>query len=117
MVCPLKSFTVDVWVLSDGKEQDNSLKSKADVEYSFDGKTFSRSVIMKDLSEEKLEEVERSIQQSSSFLEGSMYRVIYHFESEIDDVSFKGAVISDDQKTMKIEVPLDSIAEIKLYTD
>jgi len=103
--------------LSDGKEQDNSLKSKADVEYSFDDKTFRRSVIMKDLSEEKLQEVERSIQQSSSFLEGTMYRVIYHFESEIDNVSFKGAVISDDQKTMKIEVPLDSVMKNPKWLD
>jgi len=103
--------------LSDGKEQDNSLKSKADVEYSFADKTFRRSVIMKDLSEEKLQEVERSIQQSSSFLEGTMYRVIYHFESEIDNVSFKGAVISDDQKTMKIEVPLDSVMKNPKWLD
>ena len=103
--------------LSDGKEQDNSLKSKADVEYTFDGKTFRRSVIMKDLSEEKLLEVEQSIKQSSSFLEGSMYRVIYHFESEIDNVSFNGAVISDDQKTLTIEVPLDSVMKNPKWLD
>ncbi len=103
--------------LSDGKEQDNSLKSKADVEYSFDGKTFRRSVIMKDLSEEKLQEVEQSIKQSSSFLEGSMYRVIYHFESEIDNVSFNGAFISDDQKTLTIEVPLDSVMKNPKWLD
>ena len=103
--------------LSDGKEQDNSLKSKADVEYSFDGKTFRRSVIMKDLSEEKLLEVERSIQQSSSFLEGTMYKIVYHFESEIHSVSFEGAVISDDQKTLKIEVPLDSVMKNPKWLD
>jgi len=103
--------------LSDGKNQDNSLKSKADVEYSFDGKTFRRSVIMKDLSEEKLQEVERSIQQSSSFLEGAMYKVIYHFESEIHSVSFKGAVISNDQKTLKIEVSLDSVMKNPKWLD
>ncbi len=103
--------------LSDGKEQDNSLKSKADVEYTFDGKTFRRSVIMKDLSEEKLQEVEQSIKQSSSFLEGSMYRVIYHFESEIDNVSFNGAFISDDQKTLTIEVPLDSVMKNPKWLD
>ena len=103
--------------LSDGKEQDNSLKSKADVEYTFDGKTFRRSVIMKDLSEEKLLEVEQSIKQSSSFLEGSMYRVIYHFESEIDNVSFNGAFISDDQKTLTIEVPLDSVMKNPKWLD
>ena len=103
--------------LNDDKNQDNSLKSKADVEYSFDGKTFRRSVIMKDLSEEKLQEVERSIQQSSSFLEGTMYKVVYHFESEIHSVSFKGAIISDDQKTLKIEVPLDSVMKNPKWLD
>ena len=103
--------------LSDGKEKDNSLKSKADVDYSFDGKTFKRSVIMKDLSEEELQEVEQSIQQSSSFLEGTMYRVVYHFESEIQNVSFKGAVISNDQRTLTIEVPLDSVMKNPKWLD
>jgi len=103
--------------LSDGKNQENNLKSKADVEYLFDGKTFRRSVIMKDLSEEKLQEVERSIKQSSSFLEGTIYKVVYHFESEIHSVSFKGAIISDDQKTLKIEVPLDSVMKNPKWLD
>ena len=103
--------------LSDGKEKDNSLKSKADIDYSFDGKTFKRSVIMKDLSEEELREVEQSIQQSSSFLEGTMYRVVYHFESEIQNVSFKGAVISNDQRTLTIEVPLDSVMKNPKWLD
>ncbi|MDX5584101.1 MAG: hypothetical protein QNK20_04100 [Aureibaculum sp.] len=103
--------------LSDGKNQDNSLKSKADVEYSFDGKTFRRSVIMKELSEEKLQEVDKSIQQSSSFLEGTMYKIIYHFENEIEDVSFNGAVLSKDQKTVTIEVPLDSVMKNPKWLD
>ena len=103
--------------LSDGKEQDNRLKSKADVDYSFDGKTFRRSVIMKELSEEKLQEVEKSIDQSSSFLEGTMYKVIYHFESEIHNVSFKGAIISNDKKTLTIEVPLDSVMKNPKWLD
>ena len=103
--------------LSDGKEQDNSLKSKADVDYSFDGKTFRRKVIMKELSEEKLQEVDRSIKQSSSFLEGTMYKVIYHFESEINNVSFKGAIISNDKKTLTIEVPLDSVMKNPKWLD
>jgi hypothetical protein len=103
--------------LSDGKEQGNSLKSKADVEYSFDGKTFRRSVIMKELSEEKLQEVEKSIQQSGSFLEGTMYKIIYHFENEIEGVSFNGAVLSKDQKTVTIEVPLDSVMKNPKWLD
>ena len=103
--------------LTDGKNQDNSLKSKADVEYSFDGKTFRRSVIMKELSEEKLQEVDRSIKQSSSFLEGTMYKIIYQFESEIEGVSFNGAILSKDQKTVTIEVPLDSVMKNPKWLD
>ena len=103
--------------LTDGKNQDNSLKSKADVEYSFDGKTFRRSVIMKELSEEKLQEVDRSIKQSSSFLEGTMYKIIYQFESEIEGVSFYGAILSKDQKTVTIQVPLDSVMKNPKWLD
>ncbi len=66
---------------------------------------------MKDLSEEKLKKVDESIKQSSSFLEGSVYRLVYHFENEIKNVSFKGATISDDKKTMTIEMPMDSIVK------
>jgi len=103
--------------LNDGKNEDNSLKSKADVEYSFDGKTFRRSVIMKELSEEKLQEVDRSIKQSGSFLEGTLYKIIYHFEKEIEGVSFNGAVLSKDQKTVTIEVPLDSVMKNPKWLD
>jgi hypothetical protein len=66
---------------------------------------------LKDLSEEKLKKVDESIKQSSSFLEGSVYRLVYHFENEIKNVSFKGATISDDKKTMTIEMPMDSIVK------
>lgn len=103
--------------LNDGKNEDNSLKSKADVEYLFDGKTFKRKVIMKELSEEKLQEVEQSIKQSSSFLEGTMYKIIYHFESDIDNVSFNDAIISNDKKTVTIEVPLDSVMKNPKWLD
>ena len=95
--------------LNENKNEDNDLKSKADVEYSFDGKIFRRNVIMRDLSDEKLQEVERSIKQSSSFLDGSIYKIIYHFESKIKSVSIKDAKISKDKKTLTIEVPLDSV--------
>ncbi len=95
--------------LSEKKKEDKGMPSKADVTYTFDGKTFTREVTLKDLSEEKLKEVDESIKQSSSFLEGSVYRLVYHFEKEIKNVSFKGAIISDDKKTMTIEMPMDSI--------
>ena len=95
--------------LNDNKDDDEGLKSKSDVAYSFKNKVFKREVIMKDLSSEELEVVEQSIKQSNSFLDGTMYKIIYHFESPIKKVSFKGAMISDDKKTLTIEVPLDSV--------
>lgn len=95
--------------LNEQKKDDKSMPSKADVTYKFDGKTFIREVTLKDLSEDKLKEVDESIKQSSTFLEGSVYRLVYHFEKEIKNVSFKGATISDDKKTMTIEMPMDSI--------
>ena len=103
--------------LNENKNEDNDLKSKADVEYSFDGKIFRRNVIMRDLSDEKLQEVERSIKQSSSFLDGSIYKIIYHFESKIKSVSIKDAKISKDKKTLTIEVPLDSVMKNPKWLD
>jgi len=103
--------------LNENKKENNDLKSKADVDYSFDGKTFKRRVVMKDLSEEKLQEVEKSIKQSGSFLDGSIYKIVYHFESKIKSVTFKDAQISEDKKTMTIEVPLDSVMKNPTWLD
>ena len=99
--------------LSDKKKKDKSMPSNSDVSYSFKDKTFSRNVSLKDLSEEQLNE----IKQASSFLEGGLYKIIYHFESEIKSVSFDGAQISDDKKTMTIEIPMDSIIKNQKLLD
>jgi len=99
--------------LSDKKKKDKSMPSNSDVIYSFKDKTFSRNVSLKDLSEDQLNE----IKEASSFLEGGLYKIIYHFESEIKSVSFDGAQISDDKKTMTIEVPMDSIIKNQKLLD
>ncbi len=99
--------------LSDKKKKDKSLPSNSDVSYSFKDKIFSRKVTLKDLSEEQLNE----IKEASSFLEGGLYKIIYHFESEIKSVSFKGAQLSDDRKTMTIEIPMDSIIKNQKLLD
>ena len=98
-------------LLSDKKGKDKGMPSKADVNYIFNGKTFQRKVVLKELSEEKMKELEESLKQAGAFLEGSTYRVVYHFEKNIKSVSFKGAQISDDKKTMTIEIPMDSLAK------
>jgi len=87
------------------EKKDKSAPTQADVSYLFNGKIFRRKVIPKDLSEEEL----TKIREASSFLEGGLYKIIYHFEKKIKSVSFKGAQISDDKKTVTIEVPMDSI--------
>lgn len=99
--------------LSDKKKKDKSLPSNSDVSYSFKDKTFSRKVTLKDLSEEQLNE----IKEATSFLEGGLYKIIYHFESEIKSVSFKDAQLSDDRKTMTIEIPMDSIIKNQKLLD
>jgi hypothetical protein len=73
------------------------------------GNTFHRKVTLKKLSEEEEKEFNNSIEQSSSFLEGSLYKVIYHFENEIKNVSFEGAQISPNKRTLTIEIPMDSV--------
>jgi len=96
---------VKAQALNEKKKEDKSMPSNSEVDYSFNGKTFSRKVTLKNLSDEQLTEVK----EASSFLEGGTYRVIYHFEKKIKSVSFKNALISDDKKTMTIEIPMDSI--------
>ncbi len=95
--------------LSDKKNTDNSTPFNNDTEYSFDGKTFKRRVNLKNLSEEKSNEYEKMISQSGAFLEGSTYRIVYHFEKEIKSVTLKNASISSDKKTLTIEMPMDTL--------
>jgi len=95
--------------LSNKKEGSNVMPSNSNTEFSFDGNIFKRKVTLKDLSKEKSDEFDKMIKQSSSFLEGSNYRLVYHFENVIQHVSFKGAKISDNKKTLIIEMPMDTI--------
>jgi hypothetical protein len=95
--------------LSDKKKANKAMPSNSNIEYSFDGNTFKRIVTLKDLSKEKSDEFDKMINQSNSFLEGSNYRLVYHFERVIKHVSYKGAKISDDKKTLTIEMPMDTI--------
>ena len=95
--------------MSDKKKQQNNFQSNTDVEYLFANNTFSRKVTLKELSKEELEEYEKNIKQASSMFDESTYRIIYHFENKIKSVSIEGAKISDDKKTLTIEMPMDTI--------
>ncbi|HHC79189.1 MAG TPA: hypothetical protein ENK46_04855 [Flavobacteriia bacterium] len=96
---------------NDKKNKDKEVPSKTTVDYLFNGRTFKRKVVLKDLSEEELKKVDKSLQQASTFLEGSTYRLIYHFDKKIKKVSLKDAVISKDKKTMTFEVSMDSLTK------
>ncbi len=95
--------------LSDQKNANSSMSFNNDTEYSFDGKTFKRSVNLKNLSKEKSNEYEKMISQSGAFMEGSTYRIVYHFEKEIKSVRIKDASISIDKKTLTIQMPMDTL--------
>ena len=96
--------------MSVNKNKGNApLMNKSNVTFSLNGNNFVRRTIPKKLTEEEIIEVDKGIQQSSSFLEGSMYKLIYHFEKKIKNISHKDASISKDGKTLTIIVPMDSL--------
>ena len=98
--------------MSVNKNKGNApLMNKSNVTFSLNGNNFVRKTIPKKLTTEEENEVDKSIQQSGSFLDGSMYKLIYHFEKKIKSVSHKEASISNDGKTLTIEVPMDSLVK------
>lgn len=103
--------------MNDSKKQQNNFKSNTNVEYSFTNNTFARKVTPKDLTEEEQEAYETNIKQASSMFDETVYRIVYHFEGEIKSVSIAGAKISDDRKTMTIEMPMDTIMKNPFLLD
>jgi len=103
--------------LSDQKKEDTGMPSKTNIVYSFDGNTLKRSVSLKDLPQEKIQEIDASMNESSSFFDESIYRLVYHFEKDIKEVTFKKAVISENKRTMTIEVPMDSVVKNPMWLD
>lgn len=95
--------------MSDKKNQQDKFQSNTNVEYSLVNNTFTRKVTLKDSSKEKLEEYEKNMKQASSMFDETLYRIVYHFENKIKSVSIKEAKISDDKKTLTIEMPMDTI--------
>jgi len=95
--------------LSDKKKASKNMPFNNDIDYSFKGNVFKRRVNLKKLSKEKSDDFEKMMTQSSAFMEGSTYRILYHFEKEIKNVSLKSAVLSNDRKTLTIEMPMDTV--------
>ena len=98
-------------VLQDKKGDKGEMPSNADITYTLKNKTFRRSVALKKFTEDEQANYDQAMEKASMFLEGSLYKVIYHFESDVKKVSFEGAQISDDKKTVTIEVLMDSLTK------
>lgn len=91
------------------QQQSDAFKSNSDVLYSFKNKTFKRNVILKKQTEEEKEAYKNYLEQSAAMFEGSTYKIVYHFESKVKSVSIDGAKISEDGKTVMLEMPFDKV--------
>ena len=47
----------------------------------------------------------------------TVYRIVYHFEDKIKSVSINGAKISNDRKTLTIEMPMDTVMKNPFLLD
>lgn len=97
--------------LQDKKGDKGEIPSNANITYTLKNKTFKRSVALKKFTEEEQTDYDEAMKKASMFLEGSLYKIIYHFESDVKKVSFEGAQISEDKKTVTIEVSMDSLTK------
>ncbi len=96
--------------VQDGKEN-KAPTTDTEVKYSYNGKKFHRKVIKKKMSAEEEEAYQKSMEQSASFLDGSSYKLEYHFPKKIKSTTYKGATFSADKKTMYIQADMKTITE------
>lgn len=81
-----------------------------DVTYSFENNTFKRTVAYKKgITEEDIAKEQEMLKGSSEMFNESTYKIAYHFEEKIKSVSLKEAKISNNGKTVTIEMPMDTI--------
>jgi hypothetical protein len=80
-----------------------STSAATEINYTLNKNKFTRtnSVIDYDLLQENVD----SLGKMELFLESSIYKLIYHFPRPVKSVSKKGAMYSEDRKTIIIEVP------------
>jgi hypothetical protein len=94
--------------------QENKGDKKSSIEnhkiaYSYTKNSFSRKVIMKDLTSEEQESYDKNLEESKMFMGGSLYKLVYHFPDKIKKINYQEAKFSDDRKTLTIEVSMDSL--------
>ena len=102
--------------VKDGKEN-AAPATDTEIKYSYNGKKFTRSVAKKKMTDKEKEAYKKSMEQSASFLDGSSYKLEYHFPKEIKSTTFKGATFSDDRKTMYIQADMKTITENPKFLD
>ncbi len=96
--------------VKDGKDS-KTPSTDTEVKYSYNGKKFTRKVTKKKMTAEEKEAYKKSMEQSASFLDGSSYKLEYHFPKPIKSTTFKGATFSDDRKTMYMHADMKTITE------
>ena len=96
--------------VKDGKDN-KTPSADTEVKYSYNGKKFTRKVTKKKMTAEEKEAYKKSMEQGASFLDGSSYKLIYHFPKAIKSTTYKGATFSDDRKTMYIQTDMKTITE------
>lgn len=96
--------------ITEGK-QNSAPATDTEVKFSFSGNKFTRKVIKKKMTAEEKEAYKKSLEQSASFLDGSLYKLEYHFPKAIKSTTYKDAKFSNDRKTLFIVVDMKKITE------
>jgi len=77
-------------------------ENPTEVSYNFSKNTFSRQT--KIIDDDAFEKMKSQFANGASFLGGSKYKLTYHFPKKIKSVSVKEATLSQDGKTLFLEV-------------
>lgn len=85
-----------------------SESGNTELNYSFNGKTFTRKVTV--IDKEKQEKLGDSLKEMTSMFATSTYKLNYHFPKPVKSVSNDKAMFSEDRKTVTIEFPFMTYA-------
>ena len=85
-------------------------KSGKDVDYTYNGKKFTRKTILSKQAKKKAKEKEDTTSNNDlGIMKMFSYKLIYHFPKKIKSISYKEAMLGTDGKTLIIEVPMDRL--------
>jgi len=80
-----------------------------DLKFSYDGRSFKRTVILKDKA--ALAKLKDTTGMSQMMFAGSNYTLKYHFPRKVKSVSNPDAMFSDDRKTVTVQYPFTEYFE------